>query len=140
MEIPVLLTDETQCVECELCSMACSLTKTGLTNVKVGRVRSVKKWPLAPSIQVCRHWRCEGKECIDACPTEAIELENGILQIDPNLCNGCSECVPACPYGAIYVDETSWKAIACDLCGGGPACVPVCPTDALLFSGDSHAN
>jgi len=140
MEAPLLLLQESLCVECDACSVACSLTKTGAANAKIGRVQSIKRWPDDPAISVCRHWRCEGKECIQACPTEAIEIENGILVIDPGLCNGCSECVPACPYRAIFVEETEWKAWACDLCSGAPACVPACPTDALLFEGDGHVN
>ncbi len=135
MDTPLLLIDAAQCVECDLCSLACSLAKTGVANVKVARVRSVKRWPDQPTINVCRHWRCEGQPCIAACPTQAIDLLAGVLRIDPNLCNGCGECVSACPFGAIQIDESEWHAQACDLCGGAPACVPACPTDALTFEG-----
>jgi len=138
MNTPLLILDATQCVECDLCSLACSLVKTGLAQTKVARVRSIKHWPDYPTINVCHHWRCDSKACMDACPSEAIELENGVLIIDPNLCNGCGECAPACPYGAIHINELDWKANVCDLCNGMPACVPACPTDALTFEGDSH--
>ena len=136
MDTPLLLLDETQCVECDLCSLSCSLEKTRLANVKVARVRIVKQWPDFPKIIVCRHWRCDGQPCVEACPSEAIELEDGVLAIDPFLCNGCNECVPACPYSAIHIRESDWKAVACDLCNGAPACVLACPTEALIFEGD----
>ena len=138
MDSPLLLLDETQCVECDICSLACSLVKSGLANIKISRVRSLKQWPEYPSLNVCKHWRCDSKTCIDACPTEAIELDEGVLFIDPNLCNGCGECVPACPYDAIHISELDWKAFACDLCSGAPACAPACPTDAIVFEGDNH--
>ncbi|MFA9500702.1 ferredoxin-type protein NapF [Mannheimia sp. E30BD] len=47
-------------------------------------------------------------------------------------CNGCGECVKACPYGLIILKES--KAIleidfsACDLCGN---CATACPNGAL---------
>ncbi|MBW8012066.1 MAG: 4Fe-4S dicluster domain-containing protein [Chloroflexi bacterium] len=139
MDSSLLILDATQCVECDLCSLACSLTKTGEANVKISRVRSIKKWPEFPDLNVCRHWKCDGQPCIHVCPTEAIELDDGVLFVDSMLCNGCGECVPVCPFGAIHISELDWKAYACDLCGGSPACVPACPTDALLFKGNGHA-
>lgn len=140
MNQPLILVDAGQCVECELCSLACSLAKIGLADVKVARVRIVKQWPDHPRLNICRHWRCEGNPCVDACPTQAIELVDGVLAIDHTLCNGCGECVPACPYDAIHIDQSAWKANVCDLCGGAPACVPACPTGALIFEGDRHAH
>ncbi|MFQ5610568.1 MAG: 4Fe-4S dicluster domain-containing protein [Anaerolineae bacterium] len=133
MDTPLLLLDATQCVECDLCSLACSLAKVAQADVKVARVRIVRHWPDYPDLNICRHWRCDSKACIDACPPEAIELEDGVLFIDPHLCTGCGECIPACPYGAIHMNELDWVAVACDLCGGAPACAPACPTGALVF-------
>lgn len=140
MNAHLIIVDPSQCVECDRCSLACSLAKSDVANAKIARVRIVKRWPDYPAIQVCRHWSCEGQPCIAACPQEAISLENGVLRIDPILCNGCGECAPVCPYRAIRIDQVSWQAVACDLCGGAPACVPACPTDALKFEGDDHGH
>jgi NADH-quinone oxidoreductase subunit F len=41
-------------------------------------------------------------ECLDTCPEEAIEGEDGFIHmIDEKLCVKCGKCVPACPEGAI---------------------------------------
>lgn len=41
-------------------------------------------------------------ECLEVCPEEAIEGEDGFIHmIDEKLCTKCGKCVPACPEGAI---------------------------------------
>ena len=40
------------------------------------------------------------RECVDACPTEAISL-NGSVKVDLGRCLFCPECEKACPEGAI---------------------------------------
>ena len=49
---------------------------------------------------VCKH--CTNAGCLDACPTGALirtEFETVVLQ--PDVCNGCGYCVPACPFGVV---------------------------------------
>ena len=49
---------------------------------------------------VCKH--CVTAPCQQACPTGAIihnEFEN--VYIQPDICNGCSYCIAACPFGVI---------------------------------------
>lgn len=46
--------------------------------------------------------KCQGSgECIDVCPTEAIQLEDGLAVVDEDLCGECGVCEDACPNGAI---------------------------------------
>ena len=40
--------------------------------------------------------------CVEACPTEAIKLREGVPQIDLGRCLFCPECEEACPTGAIH--------------------------------------
>lgn len=39
--------------------------------------------------------------CISACPFDAIYMENNKAIVDFDGCRGCMKCVPACPTGAI---------------------------------------
>ncbi|MCC6190049.1 MAG: 4Fe-4S binding protein [Anaerolineales bacterium] len=132
MNPSVVQTNPALCVECDLCSLACTQAHAGVLDAKTARVRIFRHWPEAPGINICRHWQCEGQPCIASCPTMAIELREGVLIIDPTACNGCGECVGVCPYGALFISE-DWQAVACDLCGGAPACIPACPTAALFL-------
>ncbi len=44
--------------------------------------------------------------CVDACPTEAMQLKKGKLQLDLGRCLFCVDCVQACPTGAVeYTNE-----------------------------------
>jgi formate dehydrogenase iron-sulfur subunit len=87
---------------------------------------------------VCKH--CTHAGCLDACPTGALirtEFETVIVQ--PDVCNGCGYCVPACPFGVIDRDPYDGRAAKCTLCydrledGLEPACAKHCPTDSIQF-------
>jgi len=43
--------------------------------------------------------------CVDACPNNAITIENKKAVIDMNLCIGCEVCIDSCPQGAITSDR-----------------------------------
>lgn len=64
--------------------------------------------------------------CIDVCPRHAWVLENALLGIDPDRCDGCGRCVAACPEGAIDVPGTpllaDWHGdtVALARCGATP--------------------
>jgi NAD-dependent dihydropyrimidine dehydrogenase PreA subunit len=40
-------------------------------------------------------------DCLDVCPVEAIQLEDGKAVIDPETCIDCGVCDPECPVDAI---------------------------------------
>ncbi|MCF7858387.1 MAG: 4Fe-4S binding protein [Candidatus Cloacimonetes bacterium] len=45
---------------------------------------------------------CVGcEDCINVCPTNAIEIINGKAVIDANLCIDCEICITSCTYKAI---------------------------------------
>jgi formate dehydrogenase iron-sulfur subunit len=87
---------------------------------------------------VCKH--CVTAPCQQACPTGAIlhnEFEN--VYIQPDICNGCSYCVAACPFGVITRASFDGHSHKCTLCydrqkdGLEPACAKACPTGSIQF-------
>jgi formate dehydrogenase iron-sulfur subunit len=87
---------------------------------------------------VCKH--CVTAPCQQACPTGAIihnEFKNIYIQAD--ICNGCSYCVAACPFGVITRATFGGHAHKCTLCydrqkdGLVPACAKACPTQSIQF-------
>jgi formate dehydrogenase iron-sulfur subunit len=87
---------------------------------------------------VCKH--CTNAGCMDACPTGALirtEFETVVLQ--PDVCNGCGYCIPACPFGVVDRSPEDGRAAKCTLCydrlkdGLEPACAKACPTDSIQF-------
>ena len=87
---------------------------------------------------VCKH--CKHASCLEVCPTGAlIRTEFDTVYIQPDVCNGCRDCIAACPYGVIGLDEHSNVAQKCTLCydrlqgGMEPACAKACPTQSIQF-------
>lgn len=87
---------------------------------------------------VCKH--CTHASCLEVCPTGAIiRTEFDTVFIQPDVCNGCRDCIAACPYDVITLDDDSGVAQKCTLCydrlqgGLEPACAKACPTDSIQF-------
>src|SRR5437763_14017910 len=87
---------------------------------------------------VCKH--CVQAACLDVCPTGAIirtEFDTVVIQQD--VCNGCRDCIAACPFGVIDINEDTNTAMKCTLCydrmsnGLTPACAQACPTASIQF-------
>ena len=90
------------------------------------------------SSDVCKH--CTHAACLDVCPTGALmRTEFGTVVVQPDVCNGCGYCIPACPFGVIdrrKEDGRAWKCTLCyDRLSGGlePACAKACPTESIQF-------
>jgi formate dehydrogenase iron-sulfur subunit len=87
---------------------------------------------------VCKH--CKQASCMEVCPTGAIiRTEFDSVFIQPDVCNGCRDCIAACPYGVIEMDHDTGVAQKCTLCydrlqgGMEPACAKACPTQSIQF-------
>ena len=94
------------------------------------------RWLMASD--VCKH--CTHSACLDVCPTGSLfRTEFGTVVVQPDICNGCGYCVPACPYGVIDVREEDGRAFKCTLCydrlkeDQTPACAQACPTESIQY-------
>jgi len=87
---------------------------------------------------VCKH--CVDAGCLEVCPTGAIirtQFDTVVIQSD--VCNGCRDCIAACPFDVIGINEANHTAMKCTLCydrmlgGLTPACAQACPTASIQF-------
>jgi formate dehydrogenase iron-sulfur subunit len=82
---------------------------------------------------------------MEVCPTNAIiRTEFDTVYIRPDVCNGCRDCIAACPYHVIGFNEQTGLAQKCTFCYGRlqnnltPACAKACPTESIKFGELSH--
>ncbi|MBI3462485.1 MAG: 4Fe-4S dicluster domain-containing protein [Planctomycetes bacterium] len=161
-------TDTTLCIGCKACQVAChqwndlpagsgpggglpvlsgdSYDNTGsFSDVNWRHVKFIEQfspdrtqaaWLMMSD--VCKH--CVNAPCLEVCPTGAIvRTEFDSVFIQEPVCNGCRDCVAACPFGVIRMSERKGVAQKCTLCydrlkhGLAPACAKACPTESIQF-------
>jgi ferredoxin len=54
-----------------------------------------------------------------------------IIRIDDELCNGCGNCIPGCPEGALQMIDGKARLISDLFCDGLGACIGECPLGAI---------
>jgi formate dehydrogenase iron-sulfur subunit len=159
-------TDTSVCIGCKACEVACkewnqlqgnnpqfladSFDNTGQLDAQNWRhVQFIEQVPDQSATQgngaawlmmsdVCKH--CQHASCMEVCPTGAIiRTEFDTVFIQQDVCNGCRNCVAACPYGVIGMNQQTGTAHKCTLCydrlqgGLEPACAKACPTQSIQF-------
>ncbi|MFH1359707.1 MAG: 4Fe-4S binding protein [Candidatus Omnitrophota bacterium] len=60
-------------------------------------------------------------------------MKRKVIKIDEEKCNGCGECIPDCPEGALKIVDGKVKLMSESLCDGLGACVGRCPVGALTI-------
>ena len=151
-----LLIDLERCTGCGTCTIACKVEHgievgSGIRVETVGGAHPDTPLGTYPNLRMhylpipCMH--CEHVPCRDACLVDAIHRrDDGIVLLDIGRCTGCEECIPACPYGALFFDQDKKIAHKCDLCfqrlsaGFGPFCVLCCPEEAIQYGDISDPN
>jgi formate dehydrogenase iron-sulfur subunit len=166
MAVPMgFFTDTTVCIGCKACEVAChqwnqlpaanggvnTLSGDSYDNTRrldginwrhvrfveqFSQDRSHGRWLLMSD--VCKH--CVQAGCLEVCPTGAIvRTEFDTVVIQENVCNGCRDCIAACPFGVIDINPVTNTAQKCTLCydrmlnGLTPACAKACPTASIQF-------
>ncbi len=137
--------DQHRCIGCHACTVACKSEN----DVPVGDFRTwVKYTEVGTFPTVSRHFavlrcnHCTNAPCVTICPVTALnKRDDGIVDLDKDVCIGCKACMQACPYDALHLNEATGGAEKCHYCahrvdqGLEPACVVVCPEQAII-SGD----
>jgi formate dehydrogenase iron-sulfur subunit len=160
-----MFTDTSICIGCKACEVACKEwnqlpgdpPKFGDGYDNTGQLdaqnwRHVKFYDQVPTgsmltgngqawlmmSDICKH--CEHASCMEVCPTGAIvRTEFDTVFIQQDVCNGCRDCISACPYGVIGFNENTGTVHKCTFCydrlqaGKGPACATACPTQSIQF-------
>ena len=99
-----LLIDETLCIGCDNCEIACAESHDGISrlNREAGQTFAHIHVPTS-----CRH--CEHPHCMSDCPPDAIHrAPDGEVFIDES-CIGCGNCQRYCPYGVIQMETAPPK-------------------------------
>jgi DMSO reductase iron-sulfur subunit len=132
--------DVSRCVQCRTCEVACKSVNDIEPGIHWRRV--VETWSGEfPDVTrtffslACMH--CSKPACAAVCPTGAItkRAEDGIVVVDRDKCNGCQDCLPACPFGVPQFGADGIIQM-CDFCratGREPACAASCPSEALHY-------
>lgn len=58
-------------------------------------------------------------------------MKRDIITIDEEKCDGCGECIPGCPEGALQVIDGKARLVSDLMCDGLGACVGHCPQGAI---------
>jgi tetrathionate reductase subunit B len=106
---------------------------------------TVPKVKVSYQVTLCMH--CDRAPCVAACPVKGgiYKRHDGLVVINPQKCSGCQKCLAACPYDAIYFNESLNLAQKCTGCAHlldrgwkEPRCVDICPTRAIRFGEESE--
>jgi Pyruvate/2-oxoacid:ferredoxin oxidoreductase delta subunit len=60
-------------------------------------------------------------------------VQRKVINIDETLCDGCGNCIIACPEGAIRMVEGKARVVSDKFCDGLGACIGECPVGALTI-------
>jgi Fe-S-cluster-containing dehydrogenase component len=123
-----------RCTGCQTCEISCKYENEVPLGEYWTRVVTVGPLGTFPDIQM--YWlpamcqQCENAPCVSVCPTGAsFRDEDGLVQINKEVCIGCKYCLMACPYGVRSWNRANKVAEKCTTCAHleTPPCSTNCP-------------
>lgn len=142
-----LLMDNSLCVNCQACRLACQNENSLPVVQKYIRFDYLERGEF-PNVEhlvnrhSCQH--CADAPCVDVCPVDALyKGEGGFTYTDFETCIGCQLCLGACPFEVPTFgtdpETGAWKMYKCNACkhlvtqGGTPACATTCLANAVQY-------
>ena len=107
----IMTADLRRCIGCQTCTASCRHTNATPPNVQWRNVLDIEsgEYPEVRRTFVpvgCQH--CGDPPCMHVCPTTATyQRDDGLVEIDYDICIGCGYCAVACPYQARYITHRS---------------------------------
>lgn len=96
-----MVIDQSKCVGCEQCTLACQANNDVSPDIawtRVEKAKPVNGQDMYLPVQ-CMH--CADAPCVTVCPVGAsYQRSDGIVMMDYDRCIGCRYCELSCPYGA----------------------------------------
>lgn len=137
--------DQSRCIGCNACQMACKDGHSLELGLFFRRVETLEYTDDAGQTRFvhysgsCNH--CQDAACVVNCPAGAMHRQSdGTVAVDSRKCIGCGTCTWVCPYGAPKLSHKTGRSMKCDACisrrkeGKNPLCVDACITHCLNFA------
>lgn len=87
---------------------------------------------VAGGVASCQYGCMGLGDCVRACEFGAVTVQNGLAVIDPKRCKGCSKCIRACPKHLIHFTPFWQQAVVlCSSCDKGADTHKVCKTGCI---------
>jgi Fe-S-cluster-containing dehydrogenase component len=138
-----MVIDESKCVGCNACRVACQ-NQNNLAPYEAYNHLEEREYGTFPNYAreflpvQCQH--CDDAPCVKVCPTGASHKRpDGVVLVDKNKCIGCKYCIAACPYNVRIIKEDGGYIEKCRFCidfvekGEKPACMTTCMTGVRMF-------
>jgi len=94
-----------RCENCGVCEAACAERHGGKARLKVKDVLQSRGLVFNEEVLPVMCKQCEKSTCVEACKTNALKREEGIIYIDEEKCVGCGRCAKLCPFNAIFMEK-----------------------------------